>query len=630
MLCKKCGAELSESSKFCGYCGSSVENFNSDINSTNENIQNNLEAAQTSENGTVEINTHVNSNVDSNNAILVEPKEIQNVQNIQTQNNGVYDNKGKRKNKSAIIILLFILITVIIGILLLFYFNEQKDSNNKESDTNNNVESDININIESDIKKSQYWISGNSLESFDLYFLQLENEIKNKIYSPLSIKYALGMLEEGTEGESKEQISNVIGNYDIKKYTNSENMSFANAMFIKDTYKNSISNSYTDMLASKYNAEVKTDSFATPNIVNSWISDKTLGLINNLFDDISQNDFMLVNALAIDMEWKEKFLLYPGFGIEEKYAHENFYWSAAENVVPHDFQDSTEKVSGMEIVASFNRYDIVNTLGEANIRQTVKDAYIEYLKEFPNEVYGYGLVIDEDTTGLSGDEIMEKYLDKYIQEININYKKEQKTTDFTFYIDDNVKAFAKDLKEYDGTTLQYIGIMPTNNNLDNYIKAVTVSDINNIIGNLKELKAENFKDGVVTKVTGFIPKFKFDYELNLKEDLKKLGVTNIFELGKANLKGISSDESLYINDASHKANIEFTQDGIKASAVTIVGGKGAAGPFDYWFDVPVEEIDLTFDKPYMFIIRDKNSGEVWFMGTVYNPLLHSEDTTKGY
>ena len=39
----------------------------------------------------------------------------------------------------------------------------------------------------------------------------------------------------------------------------------------------------------------------------------------------------------------------------------------------------------MEIIASFNNYDIVNELGEENIRQTVKNAYIEYLKDYPNE-----------------------------------------------------------------------------------------------------------------------------------------------------------------------------------------------------------------------------------------------------
>ena len=51
-----------------------------------------------------------------------------------------------------------------------------------------------------------------------------------------------------------------------------------------------------------------------------------------------------------------------------------------------------------------------------------------------------------------------------------------------------------------------------------------------------------------------------------------------------------------------------------------MGGFGsAAGGFDYLFDVPVVTIDLTFDKPYMYIIRDKDTGEVWFTGTVYNP-----------
>ena len=39
------------------------------------------------------------------------------------------------------------------------------------------------------------------------------------------------------------------------------------------------------------------------------------------------------------------------------------------------------------------------------------------------------------------------------------------------------------------------------------------------------------------------------------------------------------------------------------------------------YDVPVETIDMTFDKPYFFLIRDKVSGEVWFMGTVYEPTV---------
>ena len=50
------------------------------------------------------------------------------------------------------------------------------------------------------------------------------------------------------------------------------------------------------------------------------------------------------------------------------------------------------------------------------------------------------------------------------------------------------------------------------------------------------------------------------------------------------------------------------------------GAGSTSGGFDYFFEVPVEEIDLTFDKPYMFLIRDKATGEVWFTGTVYEPI----------
>lgn len=89
-----------------------------------------------------------------------------------------------------------------------------------------------------------------------------------------------------------------------------------------------------------------------------------------------------------------------------------------------------------------------------------------------------------------------------------------------------------------------------------------------------------------------------------------------------------SCQEVTFSEAKHKANIEFTQDGIKAAAATEAGGAGAGSSFDYFFEVPTITIDLTFDKPYMFLIRDKQSSEVWFMGNVYNPLLFSEDTQK--
>ena len=187
------------------------------------------------------------------------------------------------------------------------------------------------------------------------------------------------------------------------------------------------------------------------------------------------------------------------------------------------------------------------------------------------------------------------------------------------HTDDKVKAFAKDLKTYNGTTLQYVAIMPLQEELDSYIKELDSSDINSIIKNLKEIKSENFTDGKVIKITGNIPLFKFDYQLKLKDDLKSLGITSVFNGKKADLSNMVTSKN-YIDSAEHKANIEFSNEGIKAAAVTSTGGMGAAScGYEHLFDVPVEEVNITFDKPYLFLIRDKNSREVWFVGSVYEP-----------
>ena len=510
------------------------------------------------------------------------------------------------KNKKIIIITTIIVLLISISIILFVKFNKEKKYDDpiiKE--------------------KAVYSIKSNSLEPFDLYFLQLENKKENKVYSPLSIKYALSMLAEGAEGESKKQILDIIYNYKTNKYENSKNISLANAMFIKEIYKDKINNNYEATLIDKYNAEVIIDSFMSPVNINEWVNNKTLGLINNLFDDISEENLILINALAIDMEWEDKFIhAYPNVPVSVNYKHEKFSWFGPDEVTEKEFNDIEEKISGMEIIASVNKYDIVNVLGENKIRKTVKEELIKYLNENNLTIRN---VYNEDNK--TDEELFELYLDNYIEEINSNYKKIDASTDFSFYTDENIKVFAKSLKEYNGKQLEYIGIMPLNKNLDEYVKNITAQDINNLLGQLKKIELNNFKDGVVTKITGFIPKFKFDYELDLMNDLKTLGIKNVFEIGKANLKNITSDE-LYINKISHKSNIEFTQDGIKAATITYAGGKGAGEIFNYYFEVPVEEIDLTFDKPYMFIIRDKKTQEVWFTGTVYNPLLYKEDNTK--
>ena len=535
-------------------------------------------------------------------------------------NETVVDTKKEKKKggKKGILFCLFLAIVLIAGGIYIFAFHSKPAKSTK---------------IEKDSKEvnSLYRMSGNSLEDFDLYFLQLENEAKNKVYSPLSIKYALAMLREGTKGESKTQIDNIIGDYVAKKYPNNEHMSFANAMFIKNTFQSSIKDTYTKSLVDKYNAEVITDPFESPDNINNWVSNKTFNLVNNLLDDVSGNQFFLINALAIDMNWNNQIHCecshkIPCIGdgtYKISYAHEILDDDATENYnvteYPYASEDEfysgynrknefngREGTKGGNILADFNKYDIIKDLGEDNIKEIIKPEYEKWLQ---TEYGKNGKPYDE-------------FIGGFIQELKDNYGKGANSTDFLVYEDENVKEFAKDLQTYDGTTLQYIGIMPKNVELTEFIKSSDKNSLTKIIKELKEVKIDSFEEGYATRIRGFIPFFKFEYDLKLREDLEKLGVKNIFDEKKADLSNITSEKGLYIDKAIHKANIEFSNDGIKAAAATALGGYGAThGPyFEHLFKVPVKEIDMNFNKPYMYIIRDKESGEVWFTGTVYEPI----------
>ena len=529
-------------------------------------------------------------------------------------NNNYYEPK---KNNGIKILLVILIILALVGIGLLSYkmfVLDKKKPNNNAGEVKTNTKE----------YKSNYRMLGNSLEDFDLYFLQLENNNENMVYSPMSIKYALSMLKEGTNGDSKGQIEAVVGDYISKKYVNSEHLSLANALFIRNTYKESVKTPYIDALKEKYNAEVVFDEFKDVKNINKWVSEKTFNLIPNLLDSVDDLQLVLTNALAIDMEWVKTIQAknyFDRYGV--RFAHENYGFG----ITPLDtigyegikFNDTMNNAKAVEIGAVANKYDIVNVVGEENIRKTVGTELEKWLNE-----------------KCSGDEwecnehkktypTTKDYLDKYIKDINEGYKQISSSTDFKFYVDEDVKVFAKDLKEYDGTTLQYIGIMPTNETLSTFIKGVDSKKLNSYITNLKDIELNSFEDGYITEIDGYIPLFNFEYEVNLLEDLKKIGINDVFDLDKANLSNIT-DSKLYISDAKHKATIEFSNEGIKASAAISLGGAGAAGGgFDYLYEVPVKKINMTFDKPYMFIIRDKDTGEVWFTGSVYEPIEKAAD-----
>lgn len=111
------------------------------------------------------------------------------------------------------------------------------------------------------------------------------------------------------------------------------------------------------------------------------------------------------------------------------------------------------------------------------------------------------------------------------------------------------------------------------------------------------------------KVKVTMPSFKAEYETSLVNYLKHLGMTTAFT-ASADFSGISKDP-LMISDVRQKTFIEVNEKGSEAAAVTSVSVmRTTALPPDYAV--------FTVDRPFVFLIRERATGTVLFLGMVRN------------
>lgn len=177
-----------------------------------------------------------------------------------------------------------------------------------------------------------------------------------------------------------------------------------------------------------------------------------------------------------------------------------------------------------------------------------------------------------------------------------------------FYQDEKYSILSMPFRDYNGTNLEFISIMPNEENLK---EMITNDNMNTTITNL----LDKLHTPVNQELSISIPRFDFEYKTSLKEDLIKMGIKKAFELD-ADFTNIS-DTGLYVSDVLHKANIRCSEKGVRAAAATVIIMKDNA----VYVPEQKEKIYLNFNKPFMFVIRDTNTKEVWFVGTVYEPLL---------
>ncbi len=108
-----------------------------------------------------------------------------------------------------------------------------------------------------------------------------------------------------------------------------------------------------------------------------------------------------------------------------------------------------------------------------------------------------------------------------------------------------------------------------------------------------------------------MPKFTFETSLGLSDTLVGLGMTDAFDPSLADFSAMDGSRDLYIGDVLHKAFIAVDEKGTEAAAATVVIMAMSA--------MPVEGLELTIDRPFLYFIRDVPTGTVLFMGRVLDP-----------
>ena len=106
------------------------------------------------------------------------------------------------------------------------------------------------------------------------------------------------------------------------------------------------------------------------------------------------------------------------------------------------------------------------------------------------------------------------------------------------------------------------------------------------------------------------PRFEFRTQAALKPVLSDLGMPTAFT-DRADFSGITSQASLLIQDVVHEAFISVDEEGTEAAAATaVIMGLTSA---------PARQIELTVDRPFLFLIQERETGAILFMGRVTDP-----------
>ncbi len=159
--------------------------------------------------------------------------------------------------------------------------------------------------------------------------------------------------------------------------------------------------------------------------------------------------------------------------------------------------------------------------------------------------------------------------------------------------------------EYQDPQLAFIALKPKEN-----------EDVRDLCS---QLTSENIKTMLLNRQNEMVhlklPKFEVTFEKELNESLRDMGLTECFDIEKANFGKMGttkSGDNLYISLVRQKAKIIVNEEGTEAAAVTMIDLRDGGGS-------TVDPKELFFNEPFLYIIMDMERELPLFIGILDDP-----------
>ena len=179
------------------------------------------------------------------------------------------------------------------------------------------------------------------------------------------------------------------------------------------------------------------------------------------------------------------------------------------------------------------------------------------------------------------------------QPVELMYSEEYDT-----YLEDGL--FTGFLKHYEGGRYTFVALLPT--------EGVTVAEV------AESLSGDVLNDMITSRWGGTVltglPKFQTEFDTEMSDVLKTMGMTDAFDPYKADFSALAtySGGNIFLNRVIHKTFISVGEQGTRAGAATVIEAAAEAAP-------PEESKEVILHRPFLYMIWDTETNMPIFMGT---------------